>query len=167
MRNTKTTLIDKIEKMPIFRGQPIHVIAIISIIGVLSVFLIIALLIKLFAPQPRTYDDYFENIDQVMQVERDAADAAAVYQPLEEQLGTEFYENEVLGLDPRVAQVSESAVDVQIEAINNVQQNNAQVKAMGGISTPAELEQYYNGNPKDPVAASKVQQAIDASQGKF
>lgn len=167
MRNTKSTLINKIEKLPIFRGQPIHVIAILSIISLLSVFLIIALLIKLFAPQPRTYDEYFENIDQVMQVERDAADAAAVYQPLESQLGTEFYENEVLGMNPRVAQVGENAVDVQREAIGNVQTNNAQVRAMGGISTPAELERYYNGNPKDPVAAGKVQQAIDASQGKF
>lgn len=167
MRKTKTTIIDKIESMPIFRGQPIHIIAIIAIVGALAVFLIIALLIKIFAPQPKTYDDYFENIDQVMQVERDAADAAAVYRPLEEQLGTEFYENEVLGLNPGVPIVGESAVSVQREAIANVELNNQQARDLGGIGSPAELEAYFNGNPRDPVAAAKIQEAINASQGKF
>lgn len=167
MRKTKDTLINKIERMPIFKGRPIHVIAIMIILGLLAVFLVAALLIKLFAPQPKTYDDYFENIEAVMQVERDAALASKVYQPLEEQVGTRFYENEVLGIDPMVAQVGEAAVAVQREQIANVELNNQQVAAMGGISTPAELEKYYDGNPRDPVAAAKIKEAINASQGKY
>lgn len=167
MRKTKETLFNKLERMAIFKDRPPHIIAIMIILGALAVFLVLALIIKLFAPQPKSYDEYFENIDAVIQVERDAALASQVYQPLEMQLGDRFYENEVLGIDPMVAEVHESAVNVQREAIRNVEINNQQVRDMGGIATPAELEKYYSGNPKNAAAAAKVQEAINASQGKF
>ena len=164
MRKTKKSVLNKIENLRIFKDKPIHIILISIILAVLALFLVVFLLIKLFAPQPKTYDEYFETIDQVQAADSLASQHSAVYQPLEQQVGTDFYESEVLGLAPRDKTRQQTSIEIQKEGIADVNLNNQQAKQLGGISTPSELAQFNTGNAESSVAAAKVAESIALSE---
>lgn len=146
-----------------FNTTPLYIIIISGIIAVLVVALLIIGILKLLAPQPKSYETYFETIEQVQDFEALASENSGAYRPIDQQLGREQYEKEVLGIEN---ETYKSSARHQLDAIIQVEVNNDQTRRLGGIATPADLEQYASTNIRSSAAKQAVDEAIALAQGK-
>lgn len=146
-----------------YKSTPLYLVIISGIIALLAVAIVIMVIMKIFAPQPKSYETYFETIEEVQNYEALASENSGAYRPIDQQLGREQYEKEVLGIDNETYQ---TASRHQLDAIIQVEVNNEQARRLGGISTPAELEQYATNNIRSSAAKQAVDEAIALAQGK-
>ncbi|MGP9667000.1 hypothetical protein [Psychrobacter sp. AOP31-A1-22] len=146
-----------------YKATPLYLVIIIGIVAVLVVALIFMAIIKILTPQPKSYETYFETIEQVQDYEALASENSGAYRPIDQQLGREQYEKEVLGIDN---ETYKPAARHQLDAIIQVEVNNEQTRRLGGISTPAELEQYATNNIRSTAAKQAVDESIALAQGK-
>lgn len=146
-----------------YERTPSYLVVISAILAVLVLAIIFLVLLKIFAPQPKTYEEYFETIEEVRDYDAQASENSGAYLPLDQQLGREEYEREVLGVEN---DEYESAAQHQLNSMMQVEANNDQARRLGGISTPAELEQYATNNSGSAAASQAVAETIALSQGK-
>lgn len=146
-----------------YKSTPLYLVIIIGILAVLIIAVALIGIIKLFTPQPKSYETYFETIEQVQDYEALASENSGAYLPIDQQLGREQYEKEVLGIEN---ETYKPAARHQLDAIIQVEVNNDQTRRLGGISTPAELEKYATNNIRSTAAKQAVDEAVALAQGK-
>lgn len=146
-----------------YNSTPLYLVIISAIIAGLALVVVIIAIMKFFAPQPKSYETYFETIEEVQDFEALASENSGAYRPIDQQLGREQYDKEVLGIDNETYQ---SASRHQLDAIIQVEVNNDQARRLGGIATPADLEQYATTNIRSSAAKQAVDESIALAQGK-
>lgn len=146
-----------------FLNAPVHkkIIAIIAVLTALA--LLIILIIKLLSPKPKTYEEYLEMVEDIQESEQRAVNNSGAFMPMEDQLGKEGYEREILGINNKSYS---TATKNQVESIAKIEINNAQTEMIGGISRPEQILQFKSDNPKSIVAQKAVENRIAMAQGK-
>lgn len=182
--NTKDTKLQSYQEKVLAKAhnlspkQYIFIAFIIALIG-----LLIVLMISL-SHRPKPIEEYIAITPEALKMDSYASDVSKTYQPLRDQLGDADYDKYVLKLDGEAPSTipkknttitinqdgkrviveqkkTKSTAEIAQMYIDEVNENTDYVRQNGGIADLEQLRSMYDGQPKDPEIAKRINDNID------